>query len=414
MKKIQKYEYFLFIGTLIWMFGDLRNKILDVLVLLIWLLITFIMVYRNRENLVDIIKKYKFFYIFMAIAGLSILWAYDKKESFESIVYLVTMLNAFIYFCEKMGQNEILKTTNKVITFIIFINIIFLIFVPDKAIQTNWRGFSTWKGIYIHKNTLGRFAIISILIAIQSIKLNSIKIKEYFKKNNLRFGVFREELKLSKIEKISIIINIIVPIIFVIFSKSSTSLGVLLIIFGILLISNININKIVFSCGIVFIFAYHFIINNPISKYFIVDVLGRNLTLTGRTYIWEYTFDMIKKNPIFGYGYFHLWDSNLPGVQNVFERYGKVVSNAHNAFYDTFARIGILGFITLILIFVTLFIKAVKKKNIQATVLLIGILLINTFETAILLKNSYDFFALILIATVLLRSGEKYENFSVK
>lgn len=52
----------------------------------------------------------------------------------------------------------------------------------------------------------------------------------------------------------------------------------------------------------VFIFSINKISELPIIKYVVEDLLGRKLTFTGRTTLWEIAFNMISENPVNGYG----------------------------------------------------------------------------------------------------------------
>lgn len=77
---------------------------------------------------------------------------------------------------------------------------------------------------------------------------------------------------------------------------------------------------------------YHF-------KFFIVHVLHRSLTLTGRTAIWDKTFYFIRQRPWFGYGREHYEFRAL--------KYGKRVTSptglhAHNRFLETVYSGGII------------------------------------------------------------------------
>lgn len=404
---IDKIEMLIFFSTLIWVFGNLRNKIIDVGILGSWVVITAILLLKYKKKILEVFKKYKFIYLFSLLAGVSIIWSYDKMETVESFLFLFFMLNTFIYYCERWDKKKVLIYANRLAGAIVLINVVAVIFFRSTSVDVNWRGFESWLGIYDHKNTLGKVSIIFILLAVQNIDLKAIKIKEVF---SGKINIFKENEFLTKNDVYITIINIIVPSIFIVFSKSSTALGILLILFVLLVVRNLRFNDLIFGASVVFLLAYNFILNNPVSKYLIEDVLNRNITLTGRTYIWEYTGEMIRNNLFFGKGYFHLWDSNIPGILNVFEKYGKEISNAHNAFYDTFARIGILGFILLILIFVEIFMKARKQRNIEIEIALIGVFLVNLFETSILMKTSWDFFLIILVGSLVLNRGEKNED----
>ena len=90
--------------------------------------------------------------------------------------------------------------------------------------------------------------------------------------------------------------------------KSGTSLIGMTIIVGLLILNNIfkkikllNIKNYFLAYIILFLAIVIFRIQN-LFEYIIVDVLNRDLTLTGRIYIWDYVIEFIKERPILGYG----------------------------------------------------------------------------------------------------------------
>lgn len=66
---------------------------------------------------------------------------------------------------------------------------------------------------------------------------------------------------------------------------------------------------------------------------------GRNVSFTGRTYIWLQAIDMIKQNPILG-GNGEYYVSGA----------GVFVTQAHNGFYDIFSKYGIFAFVSFLLV----------------------------------------------------------------
>jgi len=79
---------------------------------------------------------------------------------------------------------------------------------------------------------------------------------------------------------------------------------------------------------------------------YIIHILDRSLTFTGRTYLWESAMEMIKKAPILGYGV-----TEQGVLYNVFENVGWGLS-AHNMYLEILLRGGAVALITYILIIV--------------------------------------------------------------
>ena len=118
----------------------------------------------------------------------------------------------------------------------------------------------------------------------------------------------------------------------------------------------------VFGCFfVIFAFADTDI---PFLKDFITKVLNRDVTFTGRTYIWSYGVAMVKESPIIGHG-FRTWVNISPEV---------LVGHAHNYLLDK-AVVG--GIPMLLMVFVTHFelIRGTfKQKNSIYKIALLGLL----------------------------------------
>ena len=86
------------------------------------------------------------------------------------------------------------------------------------------------------------------------------------------------------------------------------------------------------------------ILNLPIITYIIEEVLGKNTTLTSRTYIWETLFENIINSPMWGYG---IADStNLFTIESRFG--GMITLSAHNQFLQTLYEGGMVSFFLLL------------------------------------------------------------------
>lgn len=105
--------------------------------------------------------------------------------------------------------------------------------------------------------------------------------------------------------------------------------------------------------SIVFFYFASEIVNIPVMKYIIVDILGEDLTLTGRLNIYAGIAELLKNNPLFGYG---IGNAHLITMMN------EIGPNAQNGLFNLMIEIGLLGVIVYFTIIVEL-IKYIQKSR---------------------------------------------------
>lgn len=97
---------------------------------------------------------------------------------------------------------------------------------------------------------------------------------------------------------------------------------------------------ILFICDILFFFFTSFFINNPLMEYIIVDLLGKDLTLTGRIGIYVALSEIIQDCPLYGYGF---------GNAHIYTTMSEIGPNAQNGLFNLILEVGILGCISFFL-----------------------------------------------------------------
>lgn len=100
-----------------------------------------------------------------------------------------------------------------------------------------------------------------------------------------------------------------------------------------------------YFCLIIFaalnVLIVFFRIQNLFS-WIIVDVLGKDITFTGRTQIWDIAINLIKKKPFFGYG-----ETDIIYIEHTWGSYYKLM--AHNHFLDIMILGGVVSLICYII-----------------------------------------------------------------
>ena len=78
----------------------------------------------------------------------------------------------------------------------------------------------------------------------------------------------------------------------------------------------------------------------------VLNAVGKNSGLTGRSYLWIRAAELIDKNPLFGLGYQSFWAKEYVEAEGMW-RYMRITSRSgvtfHNLFYETAVELGWLG-----------------------------------------------------------------------
>lgn len=192
---------------------------------------------------------------------------------------------------------------------------------------------NAWMGFYLHKNYLSRMmAVGSMLFVFLGID-NPKRLGLYGVLSGFcLFMLLRSTGKTALV--LYLLVLCLLPLYWIV--KRNYKFQVAILSLGILAVGTITIT----------------IINN--LEFLVVDVLGKSLTLNGRTQIWSYFVERGLTRPWLGYGYFAFWA--VPE-----ERYGVAtntwyandetaraalyggIGHAHSGWIDLFLSLGITG-----------------------------------------------------------------------
>lgn len=104
--------------------------------------------------------------------------------------------------------------------------------------------------------------------------------------------------------------------------------------------------------GVLFIFFYNIILDIEFVQYFIVNVLHEDLTLTGRTDIYDSLLPVIFMRPLLGFGV---------GNAHWILAYLLNVANAQNGLVNLYIEEGLIGTVLYLFIFIAIF-KYIKER----------------------------------------------------
>lgn len=303
----------------------------------IWLgiyLITFCLVAVRWKRFIRVATADKLLLLLLAIAVLSIVWSVEPKVTLRREIGLLGSTFFAMYLATRYSPGELLRLLGWTLSIGALLSLVSGIVLPSYGIAG-----ASWRGIYIHKNAMGRLMAMGAIILL----LLTFSNRKYRWLTGIGVGLSVGLLLLSQ------------------------SKGALVVFISLLALLPLY-NALRWNYTIVVPFSIVVIILSAIGLTWLVSesetilgALGKDATLTGRTDIWAAAVDMINQRPILGYGYGAFW----LGLESEYSAYvwhyaNWEVPNAHNGFIDLTLDLGYLGISVFLIGFLMNYLQAVR------------------------------------------------------
>jgi exopolysaccharide production protein ExoQ len=209
-------------------------------------------------------------------------------------------------------------------------SIVFALALPQYGLDRMGGHATAWKGIFSAKNYLGNMALFFLTVAVS----------------------YRARTPLLRSVRISQIIFCLVAIAF---SRAATAYvltAIYILLFAVMKTLHGFKKKDYFVVGflllVVICATASVIMLSPESLF---TLLGKDVTLTGRTGIWRAVTESIAKRPLCGYGYQAFWLGLEGESYRVILAVSWVLAQAQNGFLDVMLEMGVLGLAIVVLVF---------------------------------------------------------------
>ncbi|RIJ27773.1 O-antigen ligase family protein [Henriciella algicola] len=290
--------------------------------------------WKVRE-MVSLALRMPFLIALLIVTAASFLWSLDPSLTERRSIAVVATSLAGLYLAARYDWRTLLRLMGAVWLFMAIVSIGAVIVAPGFAIMSEIHP-GAWKGLWWEKNTLGghmaRAAFLCAFLYILDRPWRPV------------WGV-----------------AVFLCTALVIASTSKTALLGLMLGFGILFAGWISRKGagITITClwsGIVLSSAFAAIM--IIEPGIILNLLGRDATLTGRTDIWAVLADAIADRPLLGYGYGAFWQLDSMPAYRVRSAAEWLVPTAHNGWLETALSVGLIGLGLLVANFVLFLLRA--------------------------------------------------------
>jgi len=350
-------------------------------------LVTLLLIVARRRAFSYVVVKDVWIWLLVGLALASILWTVAPDMTPRRSLLLLGTTLFGIYLATRYSLREQLYLLAGTLSIVIVLSIIFAIALPSygvMSIQESGVHAGAWRGIMTHKNGLGRLMVLSNMVFL----LLSISSRQW----RWFFGV-----------------NYILSIALIVLSTSKTALTVFLTMTIMLPIYRAwrqNSSRVVpLTIAIILVAAgaTTLLLDN---LEVLGNVLGKDLTLTGRTDIWAIMWELIEQRPLFGYGFngfWRGWDSEVSAY--IWRTLEWDCPYGHNGFLDLMAELGVVGLGLFIMSLTTAYFRAVRWLRLTRSIegvwplmCLTFLVLYNLSEGSLLATNSI--FWILYVSTI--------------
>ena len=272
------------------------------------------------KQVVYVIKRDRFNQILLAIVVLSYFWSAAPSVTLVRSIALIGTNLFGLYFATRYSLKDQLHLLAWTFWIAIVLSLVFAIALPKYGVMSGLHA-GKWRGIFTHKNALGKSMVLSSLVFLL------IALGE--KKNKLFWWC---GLGCS---------------IFILLMAKSSSANVTLLIIG-LMFSIVRAVRLpyllmlptIISIGMIGVILNLWLADNATA---LLGSIGKDATLTGRSDLWPAVLDKIWERPWFGYGFSGFWGDNKSESAYVWRVTGWDPPNAHNGMLDIWLDLGLFG-----------------------------------------------------------------------
>jgi len=347
-------------------------------------IIFFLFIAVRLRRFVYVATRDKLLLLLVGIALISLLWSAAPQVTLRRGVALVVTTAMGAYLATRYSLKEQLRLLAWALGIAALFSVLFISVLPDYGIHPSGSNAGAWRGIYHQKMVLGKYMALGALAFLLIVQGN----------NRYRliawggFGLLAGLVVLSRsrtalVAFASVLISL--PFFRVLRRRWHYSLVVICLVILALLSSGVA----------AFIYS---------QAEALLGLLGKDITLTGRTPLWSAVFELILQRPLLGYGYGGFWLGWEGPSAEIWEVLPWMPNHAHNGLLELWLTVGLLGLTVFVLHFLMTFLRAVRglrlnkaAEGLWPVVFMAFFLLANMTESVALVRN--NLFWLLYVAT---------------
>ena len=341
-------------------------------------IVTFCLLAIRWKKVLGTLTSNQSLWVFLGVLCFSYFWSINPDQTIRFAIYTIGTTGFGLYLATRYTLPEQLTLLAWTYGLLLILSILFAVGLPKYGLMGGVHE-GAFRGVFTHKNQFGAFMAPGGVVFL----LNAFKGGKY-----------------SWVYWILLILSCATMV----WSRSTTALGTFIVMLMLCLIYRIfrwRYEVMISAILAVTIVSFTaLILLFGLGSDSLLDLVGKDVTLSGRTDIWSYVWDQIQLRPWLGYGLAAFWDGyNGPsGYVQLAMRIAVIY--AHNGFLDIWLSVGfvglaifVLGFLNTTIQSLTLLRKTYSPEGFWPLLFLTYILLSNLTEGTISNMNS-SFWAL--------------------
>lgn len=357
----------------------------------LWLRTTWLIVYSlailflfaHRKVAWRALAANKFLAVLFVLPILSVSWSYAPAASFKQGLVMFGTCLFGLYFGVRYSIPDQLVLLSRALIFVTALSLLAVVFLPDYGVSHGVH-FGNWRGVFPHKNVFGRYMALNVFVSLTALRCAG------------QCSVKRARMWLA----------ISVLLLFLSGSKSAIAVtAVVLVSMPLMKILRRSVGQLL-GMGVgalaLTLLAAPFILRETML---LLKLLGRDVTMSGRIYIWMGVGFRILQRPWLGYGFQGFWNSDL--VRQIWILIHWTPGHAHDGYLQLCLDLGIAGLAVFFAGFAVaaararaLFLQQPKSiESVWSLVFLTLILVYSVPECCLLTQNSLYWVIYIGVAT---------------
>jgi len=327
----------------------LEGDPLDRAVFLLLIIIGLVILHRRRINFARLLRKNPLVFLYFFFGATSMIWSDFPGVSFKRLVKTSgNVVMALIVITARDPKDNLGAVIRRLAILLMPLSVLFIKYYPEIG-RAYHMGKPMFRGVALQKNGLGQLCLIVASYLVWDLLVNRAESVEYRGKRSLSLYV----------------VLIVMTVWLLVAAGSATSwMCLLLAVFFFALGRSPAVRErparfvaivlllVAIGGALEIIFG--------LSEIVIIDLLGRDPNLTGRTMIWNYLFQMVR-HPLIGTGYESFWlGHRLEAVSRVY-----TVMQAHNGYIETYLNVGVIGLSILVMVMMLGLVKATRGLIIE-------------------------------------------------
>ena len=303
-----------------------------VIVIAIWI--------RRSSSFIPLLRHLMPYIVILLLSFASVLWSDNPGLTVRRDVAQLTCVMFSAYLYQSCGLGRIILMFGRAAIVLGILSLILFFVAPSIAHDVDLGYGNAMRGVFPQKNVMGECMLVAL-------------------------SCFAYQLVAEQGRRTVNLACIAISFVCLVLGRSATSVviaGVVLTTAALMGLRNrpkvlLLARFIVAWAGIMLIVL---VILTPET---LLDLAGRDASLTGRVPLWNLVLAKIGERPLLGHGYAGFWDANSVSVQYLWLQNGWEAPHSHNGYLEVLLQLGVVGLLCYAWLWFSTIIRAVRAAR---------------------------------------------------